>query len=252
LLLKAFGSKTPPEVQAALQLSDINFQSQMDAPFWFALSPGELSKRLNEVVDLELIDATLERLGRTVRVAKEKEAIAEAQHASACDRLRSVLHARDFDTDLKVVEELAAQWETLSGRILRARALLNEHRECAVRGRAYTTFLAEGTRLLELGQTAEKAHNRAAKMRTLWDIAQAALKRSTPPPPMHAIERLAARVAHAQKQGEALRLLQSECARQRSLRSLHARRAKRLANLLQKQIGKECPLCGSTRRSRRF
>ena len=56
---KAFGSNVPDTISDLLNIIDVNMQGQFDAPFWVTLSAGEVSRRLNEVVDLSLIDSCL-------------------------------------------------------------------------------------------------------------------------------------------------------------------------------------------------
>lgn len=55
-VFSAFGAEVPAEIQKILAVSSINFQDQHDSPYWFDLSPGEVSKRLNQIVDLQIID----------------------------------------------------------------------------------------------------------------------------------------------------------------------------------------------------
>lgn len=52
----AFGATIPETVSNFLSMDDLNFQQQHDAPFWLSLSAGEVSRQLNSIVDLEIID----------------------------------------------------------------------------------------------------------------------------------------------------------------------------------------------------
>jgi exonuclease SbcC len=52
----AFGTTIPETVSNFLSMDDLNFQQQHDAPFWLSLSAGEVSRQLNSIVDLEIID----------------------------------------------------------------------------------------------------------------------------------------------------------------------------------------------------
>jgi hypothetical protein len=76
----------PEEVQRLLALAPANVQSQLDPPFWFTETPGAISKKLNRVVNLELIDETLARAAAGCRQAEAglKAAVdldGQAQHA---------------------------------------------------------------------------------------------------------------------------------------------------------------------------
>ena len=57
---RAFGAGDPPqEIVAALNLNEINYQGQLDAPFLLSSSPGEVAQTLNKIVDLSVIDRTM-------------------------------------------------------------------------------------------------------------------------------------------------------------------------------------------------
>lgn len=70
----AFGSSVPRDIVAVISLDAINFATQTDNLFWFNLSPGELSRSLNAVVRLDLIDRTLSNIA-----TKFKRAVAERE-----------------------------------------------------------------------------------------------------------------------------------------------------------------------------
>ena len=52
----AFGTTIPERITKFTQIDELNFQQQHDPPFWLSLSAGEVSRRLNAIVDLEIID----------------------------------------------------------------------------------------------------------------------------------------------------------------------------------------------------
>lgn len=64
---KAFGQGVPDDINALLRVTDINFQSQYDPPFWFTETAGEVSRRLNSIVDLTLVDLSLANIATAVR-----------------------------------------------------------------------------------------------------------------------------------------------------------------------------------------
>jgi len=67
---RAFGNDVPESIQNVLQLGEINFQSQHDAPFWLSESAAQVSRNLNQIVDLGIIDAALAQTSKTMRKAK--------------------------------------------------------------------------------------------------------------------------------------------------------------------------------------
>src|SRR5207253_3096865 len=63
----------PGEVQDLLRVSSINFQQQGDP--WFLLSDtaGEVSRKLNSIVDLDIIDKTISNITSEVKKVKTLE-----------------------------------------------------------------------------------------------------------------------------------------------------------------------------------
>ena len=59
---KAFGGTVPSEVSKLLGVSELNFQGQYDSPFWLGDAAGQVSRDLNKVVGLEIIDKVLSKL----------------------------------------------------------------------------------------------------------------------------------------------------------------------------------------------
>lgn len=74
---KAFGSNVPDAIAKWLNVSSENFSRQMDAPFWFLDTPGQVSKRLNSIVNMDVIDNTLANLASFARKAKAEMSVAK-------------------------------------------------------------------------------------------------------------------------------------------------------------------------------
>jgi len=86
----AIGTKVPEEVQNILQLSDLNFQRQHDAPFWLNkyITGGGIFKAINKLVDLEVIDTSQKYL-KSMR---------------AKNKIKLELLEEDIDADSKEIE----------------------------------------------------------------------------------------------------------------------------------------------------
>lgn len=100
----AFGQSVPEPVASLLDLSPENFQGQHDAPFWFALSPGEVSKELNRIVNLELIDCTLKNLASGLRAAKSASDLTRTRLRDAKTARNRLRWAEAADRSLKRLE----------------------------------------------------------------------------------------------------------------------------------------------------
>lgn len=101
---KAFGQGVPDEISEALNISDINIQLQMDAPFLLSSSAGEVARYLNKITHLDKIDTTLSNITAKVRVHKgEKE--------SEKKRVEQLLSELDKFDHLEKEEELISSSE---------------------------------------------------------------------------------------------------------------------------------------------
>jgi hypothetical protein len=100
----------PDNIATALNVNSLNFQSQHDAPFWFSLSSGELSRELNELVNLQAMDAALEYLNKKLRdnaTALETTYYNIGQKSKALDELYWVPSAA------KALDQLLERHKTL-------------------------------------------------------------------------------------------------------------------------------------------
>lgn len=75
--LKATGTTVPELIAQKLNLTSLNFQSQHDAPFWFAASASEVSRELNAIINLDAIDRTLANLGSMLYRARESLSVTQ-------------------------------------------------------------------------------------------------------------------------------------------------------------------------------
>ncbi len=83
---RAFGrGNVPADIEKVLNVSDLNFQNQLDGPFWLSLTAGEVSRRLNDIVDLGIIDKSLTAIAKKIRRSKDRvqicrERLTDAKH----------------------------------------------------------------------------------------------------------------------------------------------------------------------------
>ena len=69
---KAFGASVPDEINAALNIGDINIQKQMDSHFLLSSSPGEVGRVINKAVKIDIIDKSLKNVSSSLNNEKNK------------------------------------------------------------------------------------------------------------------------------------------------------------------------------------
>lgn len=102
---KAFGTDVPETISDAINISELNFQGQHDSPFWFSETAGQVSRELNAIVNLDVIDSTLKNIASELRKAKSAKEVGE-------ERLREAKEERD---NLSYVDDLSEDFEDLIG-----------------------------------------------------------------------------------------------------------------------------------------
>jgi len=105
--LKAIGTQVPRDVGDVLKVSPtINFQNQLDAPFWLSLTPGQVSKELNSVVDLGVIDRALKNVNTKLRKVKVRLSISQERLDEAKGRVRELQWVRRARHELTSIERV--------------------------------------------------------------------------------------------------------------------------------------------------
>jgi DNA repair ATPase RecN len=129
----ACGTNQPSEVQQSLGLAEINLQGQHDAPFLLTLTPGQMAKELNRIVDLSVIDKAMAATASAVAAAKSQanavEELAKGYEAKAA-KLAWVPQA---DEDLAAIEAIEAEIQSAKTRVVQTEqallGLLSNHNQ---------------------------------------------------------------------------------------------------------------------------
>ena len=85
-VLEAFGTDVPRQVSDLLSMDETNFAGQHDPPFWFSLTPGEVARKLNEIIDLSVIDKTQADLAAKWRAAEAERNVAKSRLSQATEQ----------------------------------------------------------------------------------------------------------------------------------------------------------------------
>ncbi len=108
----AFGTGVPAAIADLLNVGEENFQGQHDAPFLLSLSPPEVARQLNSIINLGLIDRTLTNASKAVHRAKVTISITEERLLNARTRKKELAWAvachRDVTDAQGVADRLAA------------------------------------------------------------------------------------------------------------------------------------------------
>ena len=245
--LKAFGQGVPGEVEKLLNLGPTNFQQQHDAPFWFSLTPGEVSRQLNAIIDLGEIDGVLGALAAGVRQATERQNVAEERLATA----------KGAKSSLNYVPVLVEAWNRVEGAGLQTRAkaiaatqarhLVGEGVRVGVAQEQARKYAGAGNLVLVKGEESKQAFERAEQLRRLVEEAER-LKtaRRLPVPDLGPLQAAWERAARAGDRLLVLKAIVSKVEYAGLVARETASAARTVEQNFHKQIkGKACPLCGA-------
>ena len=200
--LVAVGTDVPGEVAEVLNLTDVNFALQHDPHFFLSWTPGAISRYLNDICGMEVIDkatAIAIRLRNATRAEVEKATLEAETHAKAAEALEWVEQAGKLLEEAQEAAHCAEQARISANRqgslILeakKARATMESTRWAEVAHMAHSKALeaAEYARarwikfgaLAGLVRSAEEAESELARTarfgngREVWALAMEAAK----------------------------------------------------------------------------
>lgn len=203
---KAFGRSVPPAISELLNLTDENFQGQLDAPFWFSLTPGQVAKELNRIINLGVIDRSLANLAQISRQATSEVALTKTRLQEAKQARAKLVWVPEMSEKLGVLQ---SKQQTLAAKAQK---------------RANLAVLVQ--QASELTAAKKNASNRAKRGRTAVQVGQAWLVKR------QMVEGLQALVEEIQQ------LEQRQCEERKRLE-------KAQKELQQATQGKQCPICGN-------
>jgi len=155
----AFGSDVPDAIRDAFGVTEVNFQLQHDAPYWFSLSPAEVGRQLNKIVDLEVIDNVSKRLaGRSRRLMAEID-VTNSRLLQAKTQEAELAYIVEMEKDLGALQVEEGLLEDRRNRLSTLRdvvMVVGSHESTVKEGRKLlangTAVLRCGDRLKELGE----------------------------------------------------------------------------------------------------
>lgn len=243
---KAFGSAPPDDVIRLMNVQDLNFQGQYDSPFWLSESAGEVSRQLNRIVALDVIDTAQSKLaGKSRRAKAEIDVLLDRVSQARKEKKRWALAPKLLD-EVKQLDQVArsivdkqSALDSFAQQINAAAA-----RKMGIRCRSSEMQLLD--RLVGLGRHWEHL---SARTQALQGAIQAAERAATTagrePPDPSPLVALEARSADLQIRTTALSDDVNVAAKSfRGLRRLR-RKLKEAEAEFKRKVGKRCPLCGS-------
>jgi len=248
---KAWGSSGPPEpVQQAINLGAVNFQSQHDAPFWFCLSPGEVGRELNQIVDLGAIDDVLGQIAARMRAARSECEVTRSRLSAATEEAVRYGDVPLLVTQFQNLEEVDKRIFTIRGNLEALRRALATVSQYEVRAKELAEVVRQGSLVVSVGNKAAVLFRKTSLVSELVDNAvrhQAVLDRKLPS--LTTLETMAADVRERLRYLDELRIVIDEHGRWEEASEKLKRELGSAKEALTKEVGEVCPICGRPMKS---
>ncbi len=153
----AFNQGVPDEISKILNISPVSMQSQLDPPFLFLLTSGDVSRELNSVVNLDSIDSILANLAAEQKRAKTTVQIGEERLATAKERLEEMKWVVDADEALVDVEGHEALFLVEEENVAALSSLEEGLVSLQEEQQGLEDFVAQLERVIESGQDIDSA-----------------------------------------------------------------------------------------------
>lgn len=240
---KAFGSSVPAPIADKLRVSDINFQGQHDAPFWFSQTAGEVSRRLNAVIDLSVIDTTLANIGVAVRLAMDRKQLTQERLTAVQQQLDDVELQRMRVVQFKALKARHREFKAAELAHAQLKVLLDRIPVIAARARAEKADEAEA--LLVTARSVRAMEAKIDNLSATIDQAKE-LEAVKPPPDFATVESAFTLMKNLQAQTARLTALLTTAQQKNKTVDAAWTRHQTAEKVFHQSIkGTRCPLCNS-------
>jgi len=242
---KAFGDNVPEEVENLLNVEDINFQSQHDAPFWFSLTAGEVARQLNSIVDLEAIDEVLGRVASRLRKGRIEVDFVAGQLAESEESLKGLAFVPKFLEQYRRIKRRKQGADESRSRADSNAVLVGQAKSYQTRAKSLLDVARVASTLVLRGKKAQSIISRAGDCGRLAESARrlAEIVRQGAPDTSRLEEldgncrKLEQRTSDILELIKSLRLIEysrSQCTQELTV----------IRNRIRQEFRNRCPLCG--------
>lgn len=238
--------KVPEPIANLLRVGPDNFQRQLDPHFWLSLSPTQVARELNRIVDLDVIDTTLANVATRSRKANASLDVCRERVEKAKERVEALDWVEAFAAAVLRVEQTGEGLEKARVSLRRLGVGLEKARECyrvLDAARKALPALEAAVEAAEVYQTALEVRDRLGGL--LRRARKAASDAKVKIPDTSELDDIVIRMADAEWKRSRLEALLRR-AREAEKVKCESERALRAGEKEVKDLLKNgCPICGS-------
>lgn len=242
---RAFGNDVPKEIKRALNIAEINFQGQHDAPFWFCETAGEVSRQLNAIVNLEVIDETLANIASEIRKSKITIDVISERITELETTQKDLDYVDDLNENLTELESL----EKRHSEIARERSVLYDIVESVVlhvnRRKNAVAAVSDSKSALYAGAKYQKITVQVENLSKLVESGEIYQKQiDEKPPPFGPLGKFRTNWLKTRQSFTILEGLLDQAEEATDKTKYTKKELRQCQKELKKEVGSNCPLCG--------
>jgi len=243
---KAFRNEVPTDIEKITNISDLNFQGQHEAPFWFCETAGEVSRQLNTIVNLEGIDSTLSNIASALTKSRTTVDIIQDRLDKATAQQDSLSYAKEMDEHLKQVESIEQSQLDKTAELTRLHDILKLVQICRDKWKNTRELTRDSKLALSKGQLYAKITVRIENLEKTVELGESLLVVINKKPlSLNHLKSLKRKQETMVSQYDALKELVFTLEKNRESKWQTEKELKKCKEELNKIVEGRCPLCGA-------
>ena len=246
----AFGNDVPPAIAKLFNMSDLNFQGcknlgQHEPPFWFCETPGEVSRQLNAIINLDVIDRTQSNLASKLRDANAEIIVIKKRLSNAIEDRKGLAYIKQASEDFTRIEGLDTEiQENARIRVLIGEQLKLGYNYALERENALKRLL-DAKLPLSVGRKWEVIGIRVKTLSKLVESGRALQSQvDARPPSIKPLRLLKTKLNDISQERKSLRDLITEIKNKKELKCQMEEDVRKFGKELREITGQNCPFCG--------
>ena len=123
---KAVGSDVPDLISTALNLENINLQSQLESHFLIIATAPEVAREFNKITHIDKVDGWISNLTKKVNTTNKEKKVLESQVTSHEKLIEEYAYLPRMEADVIRLEQLQVQYDTIEKKITELTSLLQQ------------------------------------------------------------------------------------------------------------------------------
>lgn len=163
----AFGATVPQPVADLLNVSEINYQGQFSPPYWVSDTPGQISRNLNAIINLGVIDTSLSNIASSLRKASSEVDLTQERLQSAKAARKSLDWVEEYSGSLGKLEKQEVAIVAKRARIDAVASAIDKLEKAQAAARNALPAIQDGLAALKAGRRLKAKQEQVSKLEEL-------------------------------------------------------------------------------------